>query len=76
MQSSETVKIEDMIYGENKKFSLGHELSQKREIKSWGHKRKSSFLGKREKKNEPHESPESPSHFCKTLERVQKKANI
>lgn len=39
-----------MIYGENKKFSLGHELSQKREIKSWGHKKKSSFLGKKEKK--------------------------
>ena len=39
-----------MIHGENKKVPLDCELTQKREIKSRGNKRKSSFLGKREKK--------------------------
>lgn len=40
-----------MIHGENKKFSLDHELSQKREIESWGNKRKSSILERIEKVN-------------------------
>lgn len=65
-----------MIHGENKKFPLDYELSQKnREIKNWSDKRKSIFLGRREK-NKSHGFSESPSFFYKTPEGEHNNANL